>query len=386
MRKNLDRPGVSPFAVALAGLGCVLCVACSDGTQSLTMSPAKSTGGAGNAPTFGTGGLAIVIGDMGNGGATLGPSCANATFSAELRPLTLYVLLDQSGSMKEDGDRWTPVTSAIRAFVNAAESEGVRVALQYFALGETDSAKCQADTYALPEVNVQLPAGIAELEASIQAHDFPESECCTNDNVHSGTPTRPAVEGATRWLGQWLSANPEQVGALLLATDGNPSDICADNRVEDVATALSEAASRGVSTYVIGIAHEENLQELAEAGGTGAPPFIIDGSGARTELEFLNALQAIRGSALACDYDIPEGPASNHDLVNIQYSSGASNEPITLLRMSGAEACDSAVAGWYYIETGNELRLQLCPQTCREVSTSAGGRVEIVVGCATRVF
>lgn len=262
----------------------------------------------------------------------------------------------------------------------------MRVALQYFALGDTDEEKCLMETYDAPEVNVELPSGIAEVEASIAAHDFPASECCTNDNVHSGTPTRPAVEGATQWLEAWLATNPGQVGALLLATDGNPSDICADNTVSDVAAAISAAASSGVPTYVVGIGHEESLQELADAGGTGVAPFIVDGTGDNTEVEFLQALQTVRGAALACDYDVPEGPDSDRDRVNVQYSSEASGQPVTLLRVDDAASCDPAVASWYYAETDGVQRIELCPQTCSDISANAQGKVEIVVGCATRVL
>jgi hypothetical protein len=381
IRHNL----LHPVAAALLA---VFPIGCADGKQSLATSPESQggTGGAGAASQTGGSNPNVVIAGATNGGASLDPSCAAATFSAALRPLTLYILLDQSGSMKEEGDRWTPVTDAIRAFVNAPESEGVRVALQYFALGESDEEKCDADTYAAPEVNAELPAGVAEVEGSLSAHDFPASECCSNDNVHSGTPTRPAVEGATRWLDAWLTANPEQAVALLLATDGNPSEVCDGDGAEDVTAAISSAASMAARTYVIGIGHEENLQDWAEAGGSGTPPFIVDGTGDRTELEFLDALRTIRGSALACDYAVPEGPRTDRDRVNVQYGSAASGQPVTLLRVSAAEDCDPAVAGWYYVDVTGEPRIQLCPQTCTEVSADARGRVDIVVGCATRVY
>jgi hypothetical protein len=373
---------------AAAALLAVFSLGCADGKQSLATTPEAQggTSGAGAMSHAGGSNPNVVIAGAADGGAALDPSCAAATFSAELRPLTLYILLDQSGSMKEEGDRWTPVTDAIRAFVNAPESEGVRVALQYFALGETDEEKCEADTYAAPEVNTALPAGAAEVEGSLSAHDFPASECCSNDNVHSGTPTRPAVEGATRWLEAWLSTNPEQAGALLLATDGNPSEVCEGNSVEDVTAEISSAASMATRTYVIGIGHEENLQDWAEAGGSGKPPFIVDGTGDRTELEFLDALRTIRGSALACDYAVPEGPRTDRDRVNVQYGSAASGQPVTLLRVSAAQECDPAVAGWYYADVAGEARIELCPQTCTEISADAHGRVDIVVGCATRVY
>lgn len=373
----------------------LLCVAgCSAGDDAFSgRAPASSDASAGGragadsvAGASGTGSPGVLIPDAGTAGSGSSPeACAAATFSADLRPLTLYILLDQSGSMKSGDDRWTPVTSALSAFFSAPESQGVRVALQYFGLGATAEEKCLAQTYANPEVSVELPAGIAELDASLAAHDFPASECCTNDNVHHGTPTRPAVEGATSWLTQWLAANPGHAGVLLLATDGSPSDICDANGVTEVAAVIAGAASANIPTYVVGIGVQEILLELAEAGGTGYGPFVVDGTGAQTELEFLQALQSVRGSALACDYDIPQGAGADRDLVNVQYSAGASASAVELVRVDDPAGCDPAVPAWYYSMAAGVEQIKLCPQTCDDVSAAAHGKVDIVAGCATRV-
>lgn len=109
-----------------------LLLACSAGEQSLAS--ARASGGASAAGTAGSvgaaglggssGGSEVIVPIAGTGGAVVDPSCAQATYGAELEPLTLYILLDQSGSMKEFDDRWTPVTSALQAFVNAPASQG----------------------------------------------------------------------------------------------------------------------------------------------------------------------------------------------------------------------------------------------------------------------
>lgn len=366
--------------------GSSLLWSCSDGTQVLLENP---TGQGAGGTSSGHGGIKVdpVLGGAGGGGV-FGATCASATFEANLRPLDLYILLDQSGSMKESEDRWTPVSQAISKFIQSEEAGGINVAIQYFALGDTDEIKCDAETYATPEVEpVSLPEGAAEIEASLAAHDFPESECCTNDNEHKGTPTRPAVEGALGFLEEWLESRPDHAAALLLATDGAPTSECSDNEVEDVVEIISKAAeaSTPISTYVIGIGEEESLGSLAEAGGTGEGAFLVDGSGTDTEKEFSQALETIRGRAIPCDYDFPEGGATDPALVNITYLPEGSAEPVTALFVNDASECDGAVDEWFYTYEDDQRHIQLCPRLCATVSESTQGKVDIVVGCKTRV-
>ena len=102
--------------------------------------------------------------------------------------------------------------------------------------------------------------------------------------------------------------NPTHVGVVLLATDGQPmTSICSPNHMPDIVTIAAAAASwtPPVRTYVIGIGDIQNLNTIAAAGGTGQPPFIVDGTGANTEAQFSAALDKIRSSVIPCDYPLP---------------------------------------------------------------------------------
>lgn len=363
-----------PLISALASLVLVSTVACSDGQQTLAELHSEAEGGTG----------------------ALDPSdptddfsaCASARFEQSLRPLLLYILLDQSGSMKEDEDRYTPVAQAIQDFAESPSSTGIRAAIQYFGLGSTPEEKCSPETYSLPEVEPRLlPGEAAAIASSLDSHNFPEDLCCTNDNEHQGTPTRPAIEGTLSYLAERRLTHPEEVQAVLLATDGLPTEDCDNNTLSEVSELLENASSseNQVKTYVIGIGEGESLNLLAEAGGTGAEAFLVDGTGVTTEDDFFSALNTIRGQAVPCDYEPPLEALENRDRVNVTYLREGDGERVTAVAVASASECDPAVDQWYFDESPSEPRLRLCPRLCSTVSRDSLGAVEIVVGCETRI-
>lgn len=310
--------------------------------------------------------------------------CVRGQYTAKARALDMFVLLDQSGSMQEDEDRWTPVTTALKTFVALPELARTGVALQYFPLGPDDETKCRADTYLPPAVLMaELPGNTKPIQKSIDDHDFSHEECCDTEE-HSGTPTRPAVEGALTYMQTWLAQHPDHVGVLLLATDGEPSSVCDANKVPDVAKVLA-AASMGspqVKTYVIGIGNNEKLDQLAQAGGTGEYALIVDGTGVMTEQQLLAALAKIRNEALPCDYPIERIPDVN--AVNVEWTVGNSGAATRLINVVDQAGCAKASAtGWYYDDPKAPARINLCPETCAALGEQVDVSVRIVEGCDT---
>jgi hypothetical protein len=301
-------------------------------------------------------------------------SCLRAEYTALARPLDMLILLDQSGSMQEDEDRWTPTTNALKTFVGAPDLARTGVAMQYFPLGRDDEEKCEAARYAVPDVAMNtLPDNRDPVRASIDAHWFSHEQCCDTEE-HSGTPTRPAIEGAAAYLRAWLVAHTEHVGVILLATDGEPSGVCDDNRVDDVAAAIASAAAATppVKTYVIGIGDNDALDALAEAGGTGQGALIVDGSGAQTEAQFLAAIGRIREAALPCDY-----PLGDVDPARLNLVSSVGGDELELRNVARREDCTRD--GWYF---DGPSRVALCPEACRELG-QARGAVRVREGCQT---
>jgi hypothetical protein len=309
--------------------------------------------------------------------------CAGDTYAVSARPLDMLILLDQSGSMKEDEDRWTPVTQAIEKFVRTPALANTSVGIQYFPLGSDDDEKCDLIRYATPDVELgALPGNATAIVSSIAAHWFSQEDCCDTPE-HAGTPTRPAVEGSARHLARWLESHPTHAGVLLLATDGEPSDVCEDNEVEDVAQAIA-AATQGtpsIKTYVIGIGENDALDEMAAAGGTGEGALIVDGSGALTEQQLLDALARIRAAALPCDFPLQR--VDDPHAVNVEWSSASQPKPTTLRNVPSAEHCSKTTSGWFYDDVAQPTRVNLCPDLCKTLGSDPSAMVRIVQGCQT---
>lgn len=328
-----------------------------------------------------------VDGALGDAPDQADASCVRGQYTAKARALDMFVLLDQSGSMQEHEDRWTPVTTAIKTFVGLPELARTGVALQYFPLGSSDEIKCLAATYETPAVAMaELPANTEPIRTSIDAHFFSHAECC-NTEEHSGTPTRPAAEGALTYMQAWLKQNPEHVGVLLLATDGEPSSVCDNNKVPDVAKVLSAAASGSpqVKTYVIGIGSNDKLDQLASAGGTGEHALIVDGTGVMTEQQLLTALAKIRNEALPCDYPVDD--IADVNSLNVEWTVGADGDATRLIDVVDQSSCAKAsTTGWYYDDPKQPTRINLCPETCKTLGEQVDVSVRIVEGCDTVVL
>jgi hypothetical protein len=308
--------------------------------------------------------------------------------------LALFIALDQSNSMVEDGDRWTPVTDALRAFTAAPESQGLWVALHYFpVLADEDEPKCELANYSSPEITfAQLPANIDPIATSLTEHHFDyESAFESGDEIEelrSGTPTRPAVEGALSYVHGWLEANPGHRAAIVLATDGEPTGVCDDNDVDDVAQVLESAAQQtpAVVTYVVGIGEIDRLDELASAGGTGRSAFLVDGSGSETQDQFLAALREIRGTALSCEFGLPEPQTGQIDpmKVNVDLFLDPAGAALELGQVQSQDECADA-HGWYYDDPDSPALISLCPASCTAASSDADARIDVALGCETRV-
>ena len=253
------------------------------------------------------------------------------------------------------------------------------------ALGSGDS--CQVPDYEKPVVAIAgLPAARGTLTGTLMM-----------TSPGGGTPTDPAVEGAINILRMRAVAMPGRRGALVLVTDGIP-DGCADDAAARV-TAQLMMASRGmpaISTYVIGVFAASDaaaggpaaMAQWAAAGGTGMP-FVINPTDDLSG-KLLDALNQIRGAAVACEYRIP--PASmggmiDFQKVNLHFTGTSGEEEVGYV--GRADKCDPTRGGWYYDvdpDLATPTRVMVCPATCQRFKADASARVELQFGCKTRVI
>jgi hypothetical protein len=206
----------------------------------------------------------------------------------------------------------------------------------------------------------------------------------------------PAVRGGLARLRAHVMANPGRRVALVLVSDGLPDGFCGGNFaqriVEDVAGA--QMAMPAIPTYVIGVFAQVDipraqpvLAQLATAGGTGQP-FVLMTS-ADLGQRFQEALNQIRGTALACEFTIPAGMgAIDYTRVNVRWRGANSQED--LLYVGSAARCDPTRGGWYFdvdpATGGTPKRVLICDASCTKFKSDAAAKVELRFGCKTRAI
>jgi len=357
------------------------------------------TGGTSGAATGGAGGTIVI--DGGGTGGTGGSfdACAGAVYAAEGIPLDMLILLDQSGSMTNaegTSTRWDLVTNALRTFVEAPESAGIGVGIQYFpypgpqvtciatnnppgcsctgicpglsCLCFYSAGSCDVATYAVPDVPIQPLPGVApDIVASLANHA-----------PSGGTPTTPALQGAMQYATSYAATQPSHKVIVVLATDGAPNDCSSTvTTVADVAAA-GVASNPPIQTFVIGIGDIANLDTIAQAGGT-TRAFLVDAATAGQGL--LNAMNTIRGSVASCSLQIPTptgGGVIDFSRAELRYApAGGATEVVP--RVTSAAECNSTTGGWHYDNPSQPGAIELCPATCDRIR--AGGSLSVAVAC-----
>ncbi len=367
-----------------------------------------SMGGDVNFTTTGSG--------MNNGSTgSLGPDggCAGTATKAQELPLDIYIMLDQSGSMLDTvaggGTKWDAVTSALKSFLQQPGLGGISVGIQYFGVppggggtncacptnvcttpgdiclggicficatmsGGTDS--CNAADYAKPDVEIAaLPNSAPALINSINGH-----------SPNTSTPTSAALQGAVDHAKAWATQNPNHVVIDILATDGDPTEC--DTSLPDI-DAIAAGGAMGtpkVLTFVIGVGSSLGaLNGIAAAGGTGQA-FIVD-TNQNVNMQFLQALNAIRGAALGCNYSIPvpQNGTPDFSAVNVQYTPGGGGSAQIIPQVADKAHCPSSGDAWYYDNPSAPTQIVICDNFCNTLSMDSTGEVDVVLGCKTVV-
>lgn len=246
---------------------------------------------------------------------------------------------------------------------------------------------CDVAKYAAPATAIAtLPGAAAGLVASIDA------QMPTGD-----TPTGPALTGAIQQAKAWATAHPDHRVVAVLATDGLPTQ-CTPNAIDDVAALakLGVSGTPSINTFVIGVFADQdvangaqtNLDKIARQGGT-TQAFIVNTQKDVTA-QFQMALDAIRGTRLACEYQIPAatgGGSLDYGQVNVALTNG--DKKTVVYYVKNQASCDSSSGGWYYdVEpgAGTPTKIIACPTTCSTFEAAPNGAsVGIALGCETIV-
>ncbi|WP_437948905.1 VWA domain-containing protein [Sorangium sp. So ce296] len=318
------------------------------------------------------------------------PGCIATASVSMIRPATLFVALDRSASMTSGGastDRWTPARNALMAFFADPASAGLGVAFRFWPHNDPGpcndlAGACPAD--AVKDCNRPIVPFDGTTARRLTADPWPMDQqefalynaLYTNSPGTNGdTPMYPALNGATDWAITYKNAHPEEEVAVVLVTDGIPSDC---NTVPNQIAELARNAydNHGVRVHAVGFgaSNAEIINLIAMRGG-GRAFNLTAGMGLSTTLR--DALVSIRGQALACDVTVPLAGASDPASVSVVHVNSAGTETILTPRADLA----SCGQGWYFADATN-TSVKLCPQTCTALRDSPG-KVRATVPCVT---
>jgi len=247
--------------------------------------------------------------------------------------------------------------------------------------------RCDLPSYSAAAVPFAvLPGAAASLTASLTARQ-PDGR----------TPTGPALAGGVQAARARATAAPDHKVAVVLVTDGLPTE-CTPLDIPAIAALAADGAAGtpAVPTFVIGVFGPDeaatarpNLDALASGGGTGMA-VVID-----TSQDVTKALQAalnrIRTTAVACTFQIPPATAGAIDYhkVNVQVT-GPGGATSTVGYVNGKASCDPTRGGWYYDvdpDTGQRpSTIIACDASCAQFRNDTTVRVDIVLGCQTIII
>jgi hypothetical protein len=312
----------------------------------------------------------------------------------------MLVMFDRSTSMHDEADqatgatRWDLASAALTSFFADPAAAGLQVALRFFP-HDSPAAGCNDDdcsveacaTPIVPLATLTPEVGPIDLhEAALIASSAAAAPAPRMQGMNAGsqgTPISAALAGALAWAQAQRMAAPEENAVVVLVTDGEPNG-CEED-ITSIASLASEAlAASGTRTYAIGLtgSQESDIDAIAAAGGTTEGIFITDGATAKQDL--LNALAAIRGSALDCDFEMPKassGMQVDPSKINVNYTPAGGTQ-MTLGRVVDAASCGTA-PGWYYDNEQNPSRILLCPASCNSATVDIDATLEVLLGCVT---
>jgi hypothetical protein len=287
----------------------------------------------------------------------------------------MFITFDKSGSM-DDSSKWSNATQALGAFFSDPGAAGLRVALRFF---PTQDCGCNVDSCA------QMLVPLGELTADAAPMDAQEEAllgAIANNGPNGNTPLYAALAGAIQAAEDQLMQAPNEKAVVIVVTDGEPNGCNED--FDDIAGLAGAGLANGVLTYSIGlVGSNENLMNMiAQEGGTMSAFLIGNGN---TSQDLLNALLAIQGSTVSCQFVVPDTSADGTPIdpkqVNVVYSSGG-GPPQTVPQVSGPGECGDAPA-WYYDNPSDPNTISLCPNFCDVVQQDESAQINLQFGCAT---
>ncbi len=320
------------------------------------------------------------------------PVCSGGESESVIRRVNLLLVMDKSGSMK--GSKWNGAAAAIKGFARSPDSAGLHLALEFFALANKTTgwgsnrrsingegcgdSSCDSAPCAIPMV----PLGVL-LRESGAADPQEQAIVAAVDSVgpDSNTPTHPALKGGLEWAVAGRIANPEDVYAVVLITDGEPYDFlgCEKDKARIARLSYDAYVGYGIKTYTVGMdgADVGFLNMIANAGGTGSA-FVIT-TGGDVENELIDTFQAIARENAQCVFPLENADAIDPYDGSVHFYSSLNGATQALPYLDGPDECGD---GWYFDDPASPTAVHLCGNTCEVVQTDDRARIDLGFGCA----
>ncbi len=311
---------------------------------------------------------------------SLAEGCSGSVFEGEAAALDLLLVFDESGSMATKVDEETGATrldivrGALDSFLKAEESSGIGIGLTFFGQMPLQETSCDPADYR----KLAVPFGVLPDHANALLSAL-DSQAPTGE-----TPTGAAIRAACDLAVEHRKESKSAFTSILLVTDGEPkapaTPDCSPTLKDAIEAAQTCYEETGLLTYVLGVGPSlTNLNEIAEAGGTGSA-YLAD---LDNQEQVLDAFRRIRISAqIPCDFEIVRSTTSealNYDESTVAYVDTACAYA-GFSRVDDAPACAKDGLGYFFDNPEDPKRIELCPEACSEVR-SRGQQLFYSLGC-----
>ena len=381
--------------------------------------PKPAQGGAGAAatagqpaePAAGSGGSGGAASSVLNAEVILASGCAKETQLVPLlppAPSNILFVIDRSGSMACNPP---PLTGS-----EACERDPKRADPQQPSKWELTSQALVSALDTLPDtttVGVSFfsnddACGVHSVPNVPLSRNTPAQRASIVSNLaaikpNGSTPLVGATILAYRYMHDTaVSGTIHGTQYVVLITDGQQSEPCDEiGRCKGaeactellVTTEVPKAAGVGanIRTFVVGVPGSEAarsvLSQIAERGGTAAAECDVNAGDCHFDMTrtpelgpaLQRGLQQIAGQTLTCELTIPKSKSGPVDLglVNVVFT--PTQDQARVLPQDDHAPCDAGADGWQYNAARDRIRL--CGETCTQVRTDRGARIDVVLGC-----
>jgi hypothetical protein len=334
-----------------------------------------------------------------DGDAAIDSGCTGMTVAAALRPASMLLLIDRSGSMncnppptqttaecasspgKKDAtkpSKWEISRDALVAALTDLKTHTPQPSVGLALFNNNDL--CGYPTTPAPPLAALNDAQLAAITTALNAVT-PKGD----------TPIVGSLFGAY----QYLSTQPAGTNkAVVLLTDGD--ETCDPSSKNNVVTTAGQALSAfAIRTFVLGAPGSEQarsfLSRLAFAGGTPSAPTCdhtsadptvgnchvdMTQSGVVYADAIQQALAEVSNATSKCVVDVTG--AADPNKVNVVYAPGGGGSQT----IPAGSDCNGTASAWHYTDAYKKV-IQICGPVCEAIQADPNGKVSLVFGCNT---